>query len=302
MSDPSPSDPALVTVSAATYRLLLAFYPASFRREYGRPMAQLFRDCCLKSYRQSGPAGVYRLWARTLRDWFKSVLEEQTNRGITMSRMNFIRLGGWGLMLAAISLLLTLANFDEAAVEAGLNQIFGGPASPSQHDLFQTVTGGVGWLDFFAANLLIVLGLLGLRARYGRPAGHWARLALGAGAAGGAAALLSIGWMVVSGANGRWLMNAAMAVMFGGLFAFGLVALRRKPMLRGNWLPLLVGFWWPAIAIRANLYFLVTGGWGPGVPGWLSFAIFFAMSLGLALLGYVLQADLPQEEVAPVRV
>ena len=32
------------------YQLLLYAYPAAFRREYGREMAQLFRDICPVSY------------------------------------------------------------------------------------------------------------------------------------------------------------------------------------------------------------------------------------------------------------
>jgi hypothetical protein len=68
MFKPSSSDPALVTFSALTYRLLLMFYPTRFRREYGPHMAQVFRDCCLKTYRQYGPPGMLSLWALTLFD------------------------------------------------------------------------------------------------------------------------------------------------------------------------------------------------------------------------------------------
>ena len=87
-------------------------------------------------------------------------------------------------------------------------------------------------------------------------------------------------------------MNISMAVMFAGLFGFGLVALREKPMPHGNGLPALAGFWWPFIVIGANVYQQVTGQW-LNVPFWLSFALFSGMSLCLAGLGYVLQSDAP---------
>jgi hypothetical protein len=91
--------------------------------------------------------------------------------------------------------------------------------------------------------------------------------------------------------NGRPLMNISMAFMFAGLFVFGLAALRVKPMPRGNGLPALAGFWWPALVIQAYVYPQVTRSLGPEVPFWFSFTIFLAMSFFLALLGYVLQAD-----------
>jgi hypothetical protein len=101
------TESGLVTLSTTAYRLLLTFYPSRFRREYGPDMAQVFRDCCLKTYRQSGLPGMLSLWALTLFDWFKTVLEEQLNRDTEMTRTKFVRLSGWGMVLAAVSLLLT---------------------------------------------------------------------------------------------------------------------------------------------------------------------------------------------------
>jgi len=50
------------------YRFLLLAYPISFRRDYGRQMMQLFRDC----HRDAGAGphafGSSRLWLRTLLD------------------------------------------------------------------------------------------------------------------------------------------------------------------------------------------------------------------------------------------
>lgn len=202
--------------------------------------------------------------ALTLFDWFKTVIEEQLNRGTEMTHSKFIRLSGWGMVLAAISLLLTFLD--------------------------------VGTMPFLFAILLITLGLLGLRARYGEQAGNTAKIALGAGVLGGAAGVISNILMTIGYENGRALMNISMAVMFAGLFVFGLVAMREKPMPRGNGLPALAGFWWPFIVIVANVYRQATGHLGPEVPVWLSFTLFSIMSFFLAWLGYMLQSDAPPEQ------
>jgi hypothetical protein len=78
---------------------------------------------------------------------------------------------------------------------------------------------------------------------------------------GGVAGLASIVTMVIGYENGRSLLNFSLAFMFAGLFAFGLAALREKPMLRGNGLPAFAGFWFPLIFIGANAYHQMTGNW-----------------------------------------
>jgi peptidoglycan/LPS O-acetylase OafA/YrhL len=73
-------------------------------------------------------------------------------------------------------------------------------------------------------------------------------MALGAGVLGGVASLVSFAWME------RPITNIFMAFMFAGLFVFGLVALRVKPMRRGNGLHVLAGLWWPLLVILAYVY------------------------------------------------
>lgn len=252
-------------------------------------MAQVFRDCCLNTYRQSGPPGLFDLWTHTLFDWFKTVIEEQSNRGTEMTRTKFIRLSGWGLVLAGISLLLSFLPAADQIL-AGLYQTFGMPTTPAQHDLYLSLTSGVRSLPFPVAILLITLGLFGMNIRYGARAGHIARLALGVGVVGGFASLVSWFWM------SRPVTNIFIGLMFASLFVFGLVTLRVKPMRRGNGLPVLAGFWWPFLVIQAYVYPLMIRQSIPEVPFWLSFAVFSLMSLSLAWLGYVLQADMSQGE------
>ena len=205
------------------------------------------------------------------------------------------------MVLAAVSLLLTFLPEANKILD-GLYQTFGSPANSAQHDWYLSLSEGVRSLPFPIAILLITLGLLGLRARYGEQAGDTAKLALGVGILGGVAGLVINVCMAIGYEIGRPLMNVSMAVMFAGLFVFGLATLWYKPMPRGNGLPSLAGFWWPFIVIQAYVFPLVTGNLGPPVPGWLSFTIFFVMGFSLAMLGYVLQADAPPvKDVASVQ-
>lgn len=189
-----------------------------------------------------------------------------------MRNVRFIRFSGWGIVVAAICLLLTFVP--DQALPAPVRN-----------------------LPFLCAIGLITLGLLGLLARYSEQTGIMARIALMTGVLGGVAGVVSSILWTMEYENGRLLMNFSMAVMFAGLFVFGLVVLRERPMPRGNGLPALAGFWFPFIVIGANVYHQVTGHW-PEVPGWLSFTIFSIMAVSLALLGIVLQSDASPERAA----
>ena len=66
-------------------------------------------------------------------------------------------------------------------------------------------------------------------------------------------------------------------------------------MPRGNGLPALAGFWWPFLVIQAYVYpQFIQRFLGSQIPLWFSFTIFSLMSISLATLGYVLQADIPR--------
>ena len=81
-------DPASVQVSSRIYRLLLQAYPGDFRREYGPHMEQVFRDACLKAYRQRGAAGLATLWLRIYYDLWKTSLEERMQAEIVRAAMD----------------------------------------------------------------------------------------------------------------------------------------------------------------------------------------------------------------------
>lgn len=182
-----------------------------------------------------------------------------------MRHAQLIRISGWGMTLAALCLLLTF--------------------------LPQPILTTIGeTLFFLCAILLVTLGLWGLYARYSEQIGGGAKAALWVGLVGGGVSVVSNLLWAVGYANGRSLMNSSMAVLFGGLFLFGLFALREKPLQRWNGAPAVAGFWWLFIVLHAALYHQITGLW-PNVPYWLSFALFLAMGFSLAVLGYLLQSD-----------
>jgi capsular polysaccharide biosynthesis protein len=65
-----------VALSGTLFQRLLAAYPKAHRREYGQPMAQLFRDQCRDAWRGGRGWGLTWLWLRVLPDLVKtSVLE-----------------------------------------------------------------------------------------------------------------------------------------------------------------------------------------------------------------------------------
>ena len=68
--------PLLLRLSYRLYGLLLLAYPRAFRREYGEPMLQLFRDSCASSYPDGGSRALAHLWWCTLGDLVATVPRE----------------------------------------------------------------------------------------------------------------------------------------------------------------------------------------------------------------------------------
>jgi hypothetical protein len=66
----------VLPASERLYRVLLFAYPPAYRREYGRLMAQAYRDLCRDMVRQKGIAGLVALWFRVLADLATSAIAE----------------------------------------------------------------------------------------------------------------------------------------------------------------------------------------------------------------------------------
>src|ERR1043166_2492444 len=58
----------MVRISIRMYERLLRLYPKRFRRHYGQPMWQLFRDQCREAWNDQAAYGLARLWLRVFAD------------------------------------------------------------------------------------------------------------------------------------------------------------------------------------------------------------------------------------------
>ncbi len=89
-------------VSEKLYGLLLLFYPAEFRREYGPHMAQLFRD------RRSETFNHLRLWSEMIIDLVRSAPREHLEKireGVSIMRA--LKTIGVAIIIYAVAVLLT---------------------------------------------------------------------------------------------------------------------------------------------------------------------------------------------------
>jgi hypothetical protein len=244
-------------------------------------MAQAFRDCCLRSLRQSGPPGMLALWSLTLLDWLKSVVEQHLLKGVHMSKARFIRVSAWALIFGALALLL--ASFAAAATSdaSSQNDFRYRPTDP----IFQLIQAFL----FPTAVVLITVGMAGLYARYRDDAGRLGRLGLILGMLGGPATFAAMFGIFLIQLDVMWnLMMYSLAVMFGGLAVFGLDTLRSRALPRGNYLPLLAGISFPVLVIVSMVYEAVTGGWLE-INDLLTAAMFVTTSLSLLALGQILR-------------
>jgi hypothetical protein len=69
--------PKIVALSETIYRKLLCLYPVAHRRDYAKPMAQLFRDQCRDAWSAGRSVGVIKLWLRVLPDLGKTSIVER---------------------------------------------------------------------------------------------------------------------------------------------------------------------------------------------------------------------------------
>ena len=287
----NPSDPVLVTFSTAIYRLLLTFYPTPFRREYGPHMAQVFRDCCLNTYRQSGAPGMLSLWALTLFDWFKTVIEEQLHRDIDVTHTTFIRLSGWGMSVGAVTMLLSFLS-DPNAIRLALYRLFDPPLTTGTFNTYRTISENVGVGLLLVSVLLLTTGVIGLRLRYGEWVGTLGNNSLLLSVVGGGIAVLGTTGGALVPWDGWWpILWISVATLFAGLTLFGIGMLRTKPMPRWNGLPVLAGIGFPIFTLIAFTFEFEP-------PDWLSRTIMLTTAISLVILGFILQADAAVKEAA----
>jgi hypothetical protein len=282
MNESSP-----VALSVRIYNLLLIAYPSEFRREYGPHMLQLFRDCNLRVFHERGSSGMFSLWILTLFDLFSTAVEEHLHRETNMTKEKFIRLSGWGLILAAVTLV---AGFGIGGGETSYSDPLGGRDGFYEYSQLILVP---------ASMLLFTIGMVGLWIRYRPVSGHLGKIGLVIAVAGGGIAfLVAIPlfalWVVY---EGIWwpVWMSSMFALFTGLFLFGIDAIRKKPMQRWNAVPLLTGIWFPILGFMAILLnqLGVDTSSGNGDFLWMISLIFVV--IGTMILGYLLQSDVPEK-------
>jgi len=273
-------DLPLVAFSVRVYQLLMLAYPTQFQQEYGLQMVQVFHDCCLRTIRQGGTNGMFKLWQITLLDLAQSVVAEHMQKETQMKqemKPEDVRRAGWALILGAISFVLGVFL---AIIEYG-------NGTWSLFALLSLV---------FVSLPLLVFGVLGLRNRYGNKVSSFGKNILLAGAILGPLTSI-IGFFLIA-VNPLWfVVYAGPAVLFICLTLFGVEALYTKPMPRWNILPILAGLSYPAIIILYLLTSVMTGDWfSASVPEVAYIVLITIQGIALLALGYILKADVPEEK------
>lgn len=116
--------PRQVALADRCYRLLLLTYPASFRRAYGREMAQTFRTSCHEALCAGGGLQVLRLCGFTLVDFIVSVLKEHAQACFLRLRHLFGAPSPTGLNALALAapLHLQVAQRTDLGCKRGVNE------------------------------------------------------------------------------------------------------------------------------------------------------------------------------------
>jgi hypothetical protein len=212
------------------------------------------------------------LWAVTLLDFARSVVEAHLRREANMTKDSFIRLSGWALVLGG----LAFALFWTDIVLDG--PLFGPSWGMGLRKQMQAAS-------YIGSGVCLGLGLLGLSLQFSRTV---ARVVL---LVGTAAALLTIPAghsQEVGQIHPVWLYVLPL-IWSLSLMLVGAVSLRRRPERRQGGLLLLAGSGWPLSIAAYALDDLV-----PGIPTHilmpLGLAGFAVVAVGCVLLGFRLMA------------
>jgi hypothetical protein len=275
--------PSAVVLSISLYDTLLMAYPTGFRHEYGPHMAQVFRDCLLKSYRQAGLPGMLNLWTQILFDYVKSVVEEHLQKGIHMSKSTFIRMSGWSLVLGAITFMVAWLISIRDVPEYNPNNFLSRPI-----DLYLEYANAI---LLPVTLLLLLVGMIGLYLRYRDETNGFGKFGLIAGVLGGVISFGAAIPLFTFGIDWSWTAwMVGFMLYFLGLVLFGIAAVRDKLLPRWNALPILTGIWFPILIVVSSQM-----EWE--FNQFIDLGVFLLTAIGLAGLGFTLKSD-THEEVA----
>lgn len=289
MINKSPSYPFIISISISIFHRMLAFYPRHFRQEFGAQMSQVFRDCSLQAYRQSGAPGMIHLWVITLVDWLKTVIEEHLNRDTEMNRLKFVRLSGWSLMAGPVVLFVGLG--EPAQYHDLISNVPAEPLDPARISSLFLIIETALILFILLGLVFIYFGFWGLRKHYQDKVRKIGRLSLRLLAISSGVSLLGAVFSLTRIELWWIIFITGFMLCFVSLAIFGIAALREKPFTRWNALPLLTGVWLPGM--------LVIG----GISGWEEHPYFIMISMlfslaGLMTLGYLMQSDAKISNIA----
>jgi hypothetical protein len=199
-----------------------------------------------------------------------------------MTKSKFIRLGGWSLILGALTFsLFFLGVYLE-------NNVY----DPFRH--FQAFSEFSLQAGIWVTPILLGVGMLGLRTRYGDKVGGFGKNILLLGAISGIAVNL-LGAVLASKTEWGWLLlYTGNGVLLACLAIFGVIALRVKPLQRWNVLPLLAGIWYPTLFLIAVIYIMAMNQPMPNALNQFSL-VDILQGIMLIMLGFELQADVPEE-------
>lgn len=190
-----------------------------------------------------------------------------------MNNSRFIRLSGWSFVVGAVAFL------------PGAIGMLSWEAQPTGST---TLTMQLAAFAVFLAPLFMVLGMLGLRARYKIGGGFLLFGVIVGGLmviVGTLVQFLTPDYSVSETYYGIWL--GGVVILNVCLLLFGFVALFEKPLPRWNWLPLAAGSWIVLLPILA------------GITDFQSSVVIIAvlvmMTILQVMLGYTLQADTLRE-------
>lgn len=209
-------------VARQLFRLLLYAYPASFRREFGLEMVQVFRDDMRATLQVDGLSGMAGLWLITSLDLIKTAFVERVWEifHVTQERFTSLLTG----IAAAIGGPLLYMTFGSQFFW----ETYGSLGLPSG-DLVHPVLAGIGFL-------LMGLGLYGLYRRL--PSSTLGKLGL---LVAQVSVLIGIVGMITWGqALSEPLVNLAFALHGIGLALLGLVTLNSRSLGKVSFAPLVI--------------------------------------------------------------
>jgi hypothetical protein len=259
--------PAWVALSERVYTALLALYPAEFRRDYARWMAQAFRDVTRDTYRREGSAGLALWWGSALFDLAISVIEQRRKEPLVMPKSI---LPDWaGRLLIAGGICLALASISQF--------------QPGSHNSYT----GIYQISIYflgPAYLFIGLACLGLPTRYRERFEPLSRITL---YVAGFGALLSMASFLMTPLISEWFWAVAMIGLILhiiGMVVFGFANITR-PFIPGiRTVPLMTG-------ILPFLMVFTSQGRAYGGTDWGGFAYLFGAGLSWFIIGYFVNRE-----------